>query len=303
MARRRVTRACAHCGEVVELWSDARFCSISCSAKHAAAQRRALGEWERIAVAGDIHVPHHDPVALGLWLHFIAETQPDGVILNGDTADFYRLSAFSKDPRRGETVAEEIRQVRRLLEMIRERVPGAWIRYVTGNHEHRLHRYLIDKAPEMLELITGADSSPLEKVLDLGSVGAELIPCHSDRFTDTFVDLGELLVDHFAMVRAHSGYTAKNLLDKYGVSILQAHVHSAGSSNKLLHSGQVMAWEGGCLCSLKPSYCTPTKWVHAFHMIHRRRAGEFFHVEPVIVLDGRAFYGGRLWQSPGEVTL
>jgi len=290
---RKTVKLCEQCGELKEMPSGTRYCSVSCSNIAAGVRRRDRADWETIVVFGDVHIPFQDPAALGLVLRFIKETQPDRVILNGDIADCYEVSSFSKDPLRKASFPEEVREVRAMLTLLRESVPNAQITYVSGNHEHRLVRYLIDNA----NALRGLDGLSIPEQFHLDKLNIDWIPCHGDKFMDTWTECGELMVGHFNMARAHSAYTAKNLLDQWGRSLIQAHVHSVGMSNKTLASGMVAGWEGGCLCNLNPHYCVPRKWAHAFHVVHRRRSGEFFHVEPVLIIDGRFFYGGKLWTA------
>lgn len=258
--------------------------------------------WETTVVIGDVHVPFHDPVALGLVYQFIEQTQPDRVIINGDFLDCYKISHFSKDPLRGQAFPAEIAAARDLLRKLRRVAPDAEITFISGNHEHRLHRYIINNAPEL----RGLDGLCIEDQLHLGDLNIGWVPCLADKFIDTFIRDGELLIGHFSAANQYSGYTAKALLDKYGLSLIQAHVHSMGVSNKTLADGPVMAWEGGCLCDLHPHYCHPQKWCHGFMVVHREFGGTFFHVEPVLILGENGcrqfFYGGRLWTATREAT-
>jgi hypothetical protein len=259
-------------------------------------QARDTTGWEMTVVFGDAHVPFHDPVALGLVYQFIEDTQPDRVVINGDFLDCYKISHFSKDPLRGDSFAAELATGRDLLYRLRDLAPDAEIVYICGNHEHRLHRYIIDNAGEL----RGLEGLTIQEQLHLDKLGIDWVACNADKFIDTSIRMGELLIGHFDLAHMHSGYTAKALLDKYGLSVIQGHVHSMGVSNKTLADGPIMAWEGGCLCNLAPHYCRPAKWVHGFAVVNRELDGSFFHVQPVLILDGRFFFGGRLWTHKGE---
>ena len=281
---------CPQCLKTKKIRPDRTYCSVACSA----AARAEARTWEKTVVFGDVHIPFQDDVALNLVTEFIARENPDRIIINGDFADCYDVSSFSKDPLRKASFPDEVLLVREKLGEIRNAAPRAEIIYLSGNHEHRLHKYIIDNA----KALRGLDGMTIEEQFHLRQMDIKWIPCRADRFTDTFVEVGQsLLVGHFAMVRAHSGYTAKNLLDRYGKSLIQGHVHSVGSSNKTLANGQIMGWEGGCLCGLEPHYCRPFKWCHAFHVVHSRPDGEFFHVEPVLIINGSYFYGGKMHKA------
>lgn len=249
-------------------------------------------EWSTTVVFGDVHIPFHDPSSVDLVYRFIEDIQPDRVVINGDLLDCYKVSHFSKAPTRGEELHTEIALGRAYLETLREIAPGAEIVLICGNHEHRLHRYICDNAAALY----GLEGLSIPDQLHLDQLDITWVDCPADRFVDTYIRIGGLLIGHFDTYRTNSGYTARYLLDKYGLSLVQGHVHSFGSSNKTLADGAVMAWESGCLCDLAPHYCVPTKWMHGFVVIHHDPAGERFHVQPVLIMDDGFFYGGRHWR-------
>jgi hypothetical protein len=61
------------------------------------------GTW---LILSDIHVPYHSVSALTATLEYARDREIDGLILNGDTLDFHRLSRFNKDPRARGVVGE-----------------------------------------------------------------------------------------------------------------------------------------------------------------------------------------------------
>ncbi len=275
--------------------SDRTYCSRACASVGSGKRRRIQNEWETIVVFGDVHVPFQDDTAVNLVFEFIEREFPDTIVINGDFADCYNISNFDKDPERGVRFKDEVAEVRSWLEKLRNVSRNADIIYVSGNHEHRLTRYLNTEARQL----KGIEGLSIPEQFHFDELGIQWIDCVADRFTDTYVRIGDLLIGHFAKISVHSGYTAKNLLDQYGMSLIQAHVHSMGSSNKNLESGAIMAWEGGCLCDLNPHYCKQKKWMHGFHVVHKRKDGDFFHVEPVMILDGKYFYGGNVYYPEG----
>ena len=247
-------------------------------------------EWTKTVVCGDWHIPFHCNRALEIMFRFLEDEKPDRIVLNGDIADNYEISKFTRDPLRKAALRDEIKEVRTWLYRLRGICPRSEIIYICGNHEHRLHKYIIVNAKEL----AGLDGLTLPEQYHLDKLKIQWVPCEADRFIDTYISLPNLLVGHFDKVCQHSAYTAKLLLDRYGTSLIQSHVHSFGSTNRTLAQGMVAAWEGGCLCNLHPHYCRPSNWAHGFHVIHHRQNG-YFSVEPVLMVDHKFRYGGRLY--------
>lgn len=92
-------------------------------------------------------------------------------------------------------------------------------------------------------------------------------------------------------------------VDTYGENIVQAHVHSMGLHNRTLaHGREVMAMEGGCLCTLYPHYCRQRKWKHGMVILHHNKSLGACFPEQVPIMNGRFFYGGKLWEAKGVTT-
>ena len=269
--------------------TDRTYCSVKCARRARVANAR---EWTKTVVSGDWHIPFHCNEALNLFFAFIEKEKPDRIILNGDVADNYEISKFTRDPQRKADLRDEVKEVRDWLYRLRGIAGKCEIIYICGNHEHRLHKYILTNAKEL----AGLDGLTLPAQYHLDKLRIKWVPCEADRFVDTYYALPNLLVGHFDKTSAHSAYAAKLLLDSYGISLIQAHVHSFGATNRTLAGGMVAAWEGGCLCDLQPHYCRPKNWAHGFHVIHHRSDG-YFSLEPVLMVDHKFRYGGTLYQG------
>lgn len=55
--------------------------------------------FKRALIIADVHIPFHDLKALKLALDYGKKFSVDAIIINGDLFDFYRISAWEKDPR------------------------------------------------------------------------------------------------------------------------------------------------------------------------------------------------------------
>ena len=104
-----------------------------------------------VVIGSDIHIPFQDDRAVACFVKYCKEKQPEAIVLNGDVLDMFMLSKFTKGE--GRNPLEEITMCRGLLEMIRKACPTSEIYYVIGNHENRLEKYVLSKAPELASLI------------------------------------------------------------------------------------------------------------------------------------------------------
>ena len=281
---------CEGCGETKVIRSDRRYCSVDCANKHIGLRKREAQNWQTIVCFGDVHIPFEDKVAVELLLQFISREKPDIVVANGDIADQYEISNFSRDPLRKASLSSEIEQLRTFLKRLRDVSGGARIVYICGNHEHRFHRYIINCSPQL----AGLKGISFREQAGLDEFGIEFIDCKADKFIDTYWRYENVLFGHFNKVCSKSGQAASYLLDAYGMSLIQAHVHSMGFVNKTIETGAIEAWEGGCLCDLNPHYCRPKNWMQGWHVVHHEVGGSFFHVEPVMIVGHKYRYGGIL---------
>lgn len=132
----------------------------------------------KVLVCSDVHIPFQDDDAVSAFIVYSKKTKPDMIVLNGDILDMFMLSRFTKGE--GRNPYEEIQMCRRFLELIRDNNPDAQIIYVIGNHETRLERYVLTKAPELASLIE--DVFSILKVSDYKVRG-----CASLTVNDNFV--------------------------------------------------------------------------------------------------------------------
>jgi len=164
-------------------------------------------------ILSDIHVPYHDQAALAVALAYAKDYGPDIIVLNGDIIDFYGASSYRQDPIRIDTLQDELTEGKALLKKIRDEHPNAEIYYIEGNHETRLKRFLLDKAPALACL----SCLSFDELIGLKE--------HEIKFIDygQSIQLGDLEVTHGEIVRKGAGMSAKAHSDKSGASILIGH--------------------------------------------------------------------------------
>jgi len=165
---------------------------------------------ERLFFVPDLHAPYHDRRATALMFDAIECFQPDVVVVMGDFLDCMAVSHFAKDPSRMLKFEEEIKTAKELL----DRIEADRKIYVAGNHEDRLRRYLLDKAPELLPF------NSIPKLLGLEKRGWEYIP-----YKDS-TKIGRLHITHD--VGSAGRYNVYRALDAFQASVVTGHTHRLG---------------------------------------------------------------------------
>ena len=97
---------------------------------------------KKVVVAGDLHIPHHDDLAIQLLEKFLKDYQPDTFILNGDILDCPQISKYARVPG-GSTLQQDFVLAHSYLSDFRQILPQSHIQYIEGNHEFRIRSYLI----------------------------------------------------------------------------------------------------------------------------------------------------------------
>lgn len=165
---------------------------------------------ERLFFVPDLHAPYEDRRAVGLMFDALECFEPDTVVVMGDFIDCLAVSHFNKDLKRARGFDEEIAYVKALL----DRIQAKRKIYVAGNHEDRLRRYLLDKAPELLPLLG------IPGLLDLKEKGWEYV-----EYKDS-TRIGKLHITHD--VGSAGRYNVYKALDSFQASVVTGHTHRLG---------------------------------------------------------------------------
>lgn len=242
--------------------------------------------WTRYLVLNDLHGPYADQQLLALVLRFAQQLRPaiDSVVLLGDIADCGSVSRFPGEPKdpRLSRLQTELDFDRALLRRIRSLFPRQRMWWFLGNHEHRLEKYLLQKAPALYGMF---DIGCLAKDL-----GMTVVPYRGLRA------IGHLTLLHGETIRAHSAYTARAVYDQLGTSVMFGHTHRGGSYYRTDALGVTRgAWENFCCCKFDlPYLTTPPNWQQGFSLVDvdEGKRGRF-HVTPIPVVQHEFMYGGQ----------
>jgi len=219
-----------------------------------------------ILMLSDIHLPYHDIKALTLALKYGADKNVNTIFLNGDIIDMYQASFHEKDPR-NRSLKDEMDCARWFLDVLKKTFPKAKIYYKEGNHEARLRRYLMVKAPELLD----CTEFELPVLLKLREMGIEWIP------NKQAVKIGKLYVLHGNEFKGGGGVNpARAYYTKAKVSMIAGDKHRTSEHTETSLDGTVVTcWSTGCLCELSPDYMPYNAWNLGFAHITVEPDGNF----------------------------
>ena len=221
-----------------------------------------------VGILSDIHVPYHDNVALRAAVKHLKKAKIKGLLLNGDFADFFTISRWQKDPSKRD-FGGELKQVRQLLEWLRQEFPKIPITAKLGNHEERLEHFLWEHAPEL----TNEPEMGIDNWLRLKSFGIDLV---KDK---RIVMVGKLPVAHgHELPRTASPVNAaRGAFMRTFHTILIGHGHrTSGHADSDLWHNEVFCWSTGCLCDMTPDYArVGNKWNHGAAVVRVEGSGDF----------------------------
>jgi predicted phosphodiesterase len=235
---------------------------------------------KKVLLLSDIHIPYQDNEAIEAAVNYGIEQGVDTVYLNGDILDFYGVSFHEKDARKRPRMSEELEMGRQFLDWLRFKFPSEQIYFIPGNHEQRLERYLVVKAPELL----GIEEYSLATLLRLGEKRIHWLE-HKSK-----VYFGKLLVEHGDKMTGAGGINpAKTLLDRFKRSTICGHFHRTTQSNSKIYDGDIqMAWSTGCLCELEPGYMEINQHNHGAAIIDIFDNGNF-RVDNFQIINGKVY--------------
>lgn len=228
-----------------------------------------------VVIGSDIHIPFQDKNAVNAFIKYIEDTKPHTVILNGDVLDMFMLSRFTKGE--GRNPLEEIEECREVLEIIKNVCdPHTNLYYIIGNHETRLERYVLSKAPELASLVE--DVFTIIKAEDYGFTG-----CASLTIND------KIVIKHGTLLGNKSGLSAIKEMEASYMSGASGHTHRL-CKYIARKAGRKFFWmETGCLCGLNPEYVVSPNWQQGFARIdfkdYKVKSAKVIEIEDGDVFD------------------
>lgn len=227
-----------------------------------------LGVIGLVGVLSDIHVPYHDETALRAAVDQLIGDRIDALVLNGDTADFYSISRYTKDPRKRK-FKSEVDAVRDMLKWLRGQFPNIPIVFKAGNHEERWNAWLFQHAPELSD----DPRTGLDQWLDMADFGITLVQ-----------DQRPIMAGKLPILHGHEegkGISApvnpaRGSFLRLKHSSLKGHHHQTSSHCEPdMFGREIFCWSTGCLCDLRPEYLRFNKFNHGFASVKVEGDGQF----------------------------
>jgi predicted phosphodiesterase len=234
---------------------------------------------KKVLLISDIHIPYHSVESLKLALNHGKKEGVDCIYINGDLVDFFPISFHEKDKRKRPSLSQELEMCRQFLKGLREMFPKAIIYFKPANHEHRLERYLVVKAPELLD----CDEFKLDVLLRLREMKIEYIPRRSKTY------FGHLLVEHGDRMKGSGGVNpARSLYLKYKRHVICGHFHRKSENSSKIYDGKLIStFSVGSLCELEPEYYEVNDHVNGFAVVEMN--DDEFHVKNYTIENGKVF--------------
>lgn len=251
---------------------------------------------ETILVIPDCHIPWHDKQAYKVMLDiasFQNELYPiTEVLLLGDYADAYSISLHPKLPSHLQvsprTLTDELVEVHYELTVLRALFPQAKITYLEGNHEYRLQKYIIAKAPELLGLV-----KTLPEYLFLKDLDIKWIPYGRHqlyRISNT-----NLYARHVPWDGGR--HTALNSLQKGHISLLFGHTHRKQTASIKKPTGEeLVACSMGNLVNSNAEifdYMDHNDWGQGFGFVFVEGGDHYLNY--IDIKKGKACYHGSMY--------
>jgi predicted phosphodiesterase len=238
---------------------------------------------KRYLVIPDLHFPFHDKKYCKLILKILASEKFFGIIQLGDFMDCYRLSNFSKDPKRKLSAYKELMMYKSFLEKCLEHLPSnGEFHQLEGNHEQRFWTYANESAVKLIEFIR-----PIKDILFEG------LPIKK-KFWHPYDDVMSCVISktqfhhgiYYNVTVAH-----KNLQEycgKTGLNIVQGHTHRLQTSCNGYHFSVSLG------CGVDIYKCNFQRKVpdvqHAYGVFIPEKSGD--HFTPYMVRDGKSVLFG-----------
>jgi hypothetical protein len=253
-----------------------------------------MAKLETWVVAHDLHYPEYSKETWAALMEFIKDVKPAGFIFGGDQFDNNEISHHTKGKpfyrERASYQRNTTGFTREILEPLDARLKDAERVWIVGNHD-RFEHDLIEEQPELEGIIERVDT------LKLKERGWKVVPLgHAYKLGELNVIHGEILT---GIGNQAGAFPARKAVELYGGNVLAGHTHAPQSFAKISpveDKKKFMAWIAPILGGVNPAYLRnrPTAWLNGFTVVELRDKG-MFNCYPVVVIDGKFSYGGKLY--------
>lgn len=245
---------------------------------------------EAALIIPDTHIPYHDKKSYQLMLdvgkHLKKKKILKEVIILGDYADFYAVNSHGKHPDMMHTLQNEVDLVIDHLWKLKALFPDQKMVFIQGNHEYRLERYLVNRAPELFGI------TDTKKILELDQMGFHYEKYGRDQ---AYKVLGTNLIARHEPISMGVN-CALATLQKGGTSIIFGHTHRwQHVAINTLDNRTIRGYSCGNLINKKASVFGYMKnkddWTQGFAVAYKEKKKS--HVVPVMIEDHVCYFDSK----------
>lgn len=219
------------------------------------------------------------------------DVNPDYIYILGDFADFYDINSHGKAPDIQGKLIDELSSVHYRLEQLQLLFPDAAKTYIAGNHEHRLARYISNKAPELFGIVD------VKELLYLDTYGYKYVAYGPEQ---------KAQVGNSHLYARHEGFTAglhiaHGTVVKGMASIIFGHCHRIQESQVVAINGDnyrgiASGWLGDKNHPVFNYVKNHHQWALGFSIVTILEDGTFFNslihiIDYKCVVDGTLYIG------------
>lgn len=263
-------------------------------------------------VLGDEQAPNGlDPELHGIVCQWLRDVQPDELVHIGDLGDFESVSSYDQlNPGKwSNSVQDCLDASYQILAGYMANLPeGTRARYLIGNHEVRLERYLTSIAKELYGVTRALDDGPsvldLEYLLRLDELGIELVRSDLGTYPHPAVKLAPRLVAvHGDVARRRSGTSPHASMENSEFGVIHGHTHRAAVVSKTINTTEksytLQSAEIGCLCKANGLGYTSqrtTDWQQGFATVSVWPDGHY-HIDLASYQNGVLVWQNQRWEA------
>ena len=236
-------------------------------------KKRKKQKVKTAVILSDFHAPHHDKTLFALTCEYLADEQPDQIIVNGDLMDAAVVGRHRVIPGGGydNPIQENIDEAYGILRQLRTTCPNSEIVLLRGNHDERIEHALIDNVVSLYRLRAAGEEIPalsLENLLRLQELRVDYIDEPWDRAKTP-------VLGNYRIASRHGHSTTKNpgpkILADLSGSTIQGHSHRLSAYYLTSHHPEYgpetrVALEAGCMCEIADGlgYAREPSWQQGF---------------------------------------
>lgn len=249
-------------------------------------------------IMADTHGSHADPTAISALLSDLQGVDVREIVMLGDHMEcggwMMQSHTLGYVAQMDEVCYEDdIAATNDLLDRLAKLCPRARFHYLSGNHEDRVERWIVDSAQGnkrnaefMMRAIAPRHVLFLEK-RGIPYYRSDEKYCGLE--VPGTIKIGKSFFTHGITTTKHS---ASATVERFAGCVFFGHTHRADySPTRLVSVGMVAAWNPGCLCVLQPRWHhnNPTTWTQGYILQIVNESDGTFHAMQVPIDNGRSY--------------